>query len=256
MTRLNSAIAMILLNAFLTTGLPGAENEPQAATEKPGVYVGAGAVISGKPYVGADSKVYPVPLVGYEGERLYLRGISGGYRLVKMKRWSIGPTVRARFEGYEASDSPALSGMQDRNPTVDGGIDLAWMTDWGLFSTIVVTDLLGAHDGHELEASYTIRLPYAGFTIFPSVGVRWRSSNLVQYYYGVRDSEARPGRPAYKPDAAITPVVRLALRRDLSEKWGALLAAQYEWLDSEISNSPIVDDTSRLSLVLGVTYAF
>ncbi|MHC4518849.1 MAG: MipA/OmpV family protein [Planctomycetota bacterium] len=256
MTRLNTAIATILINAFLATGLPGAEGEPQAETGKPDVFVGIGAVISGKPYEGVDPKVYPVPLFGYEGERLYLRGISGGYRLIKMKRWSIGPTVRPRFEGYEASDSSALSGMEDRNPTVDGGIDLAWMTDWGLFSTIVVTDLLGAHDGHELEASYTLRFPYAGFEIFPSLAVRWRSSNLVQYYYGVRGSEARAGRPAYKPDAAITPAVRLALRRDLSDKWGTFLAAQYEWLDNEISDSPIVDDTSRLSLVLGVTYAF
>jgi len=256
MARANLAIATILLGFLFATASSGAESKPQPRPRKSEVYVGAGAVISGKPYDGVSSKVYPVPLFGYEGERLYLRGISGGYRLFKARNWSIGPMLRPRFEGYDASDSSALSGMKDRNPTLDGGINLGWATEHAFVNAIFVTDLLGAHDGHEVEVSGAGRFPYGGFEIIPSLGLRWRSNALVRYYYGVKATEVVAGRPAYKPDQAITPVARLAIRRRLSERWGFLLATQFEWLDDEIRDSPIVDDNSTLSVLVGAIYSF
>jgi MipA family protein len=256
MTERSIAVVGIVLSMVLAVNLVAAETEEAVASKKPEIFVGAGAVISSKPYEGVDSRIYPVPLFGYEGKRLYLRGITGGYRLIKIKGWSIGPTVRPRFEGYQASDSSDLAGMKNRNATVDAGVDMSWRTNWGLLSAVFVTDLLSAHDGLELELSYTAMFPYAGFDIIPGAALRWRSSNLADYYYGVRASEVRTGRPAYSPDEAITPVVRVAVRRELSERWGLLLAGQYEWLDSEVRDSPIVDEDSILSALLGVTYSF
>jgi len=232
------------------------ENEKPAEPEKAKVFVGGGAVISSKPYDGVDSKVYPVPMFGYEGDRLYLRGISGGYRLFKHGGWSFGPMVRPRFEGYEADDSDALRGMDDRDLTLDAGVNFEAMTKWGLFGAMFVTDLLGEHDGQECEASYTVLFPYAGFTFIPSVALRWRSENLVDYYYGVKRSEARAGRPAYSPSDTLDPVIRLAVRRKLTDHWGLLVGFQYEWLNDEISDSPIVDDDTAFSVLVGATYTF
>jgi outer membrane protein len=256
MTRANTVMTTILLGSLFATGSPGAESESEMGPRKPEIFVGAGAVVSSKPYDGLSYKVYPVPLFGYEGERLYLRGIMGGYRLFKAENWSIGPTVRPRFEGYDAGDSSALSGMKDRNATIDGGIDLAWTTKRAFVSLVVLTDLLGAHDGHEVEISGAGMFPYGPYQIIPSLGLRWRSNALVRYYYGVKPEEARADRLAYKPDQTLTPVARLAIRRRLSEKWGFLFATQFEWLDDEISDSPIVDDNSTLSIIVGATYSF
>jgi outer membrane protein len=249
-------VFVILVATVVSSAVSAAEGEPQAEPKKSKLYVGAGAVISSKPYEGIDSKIYGVPILGYEGDRLYLRGISGGYRLLRHKGWSVGPMLRPRFEGYDASDSRALSGMDDRRRTLEAGLDLSWQTDWGLLSAVALTDLLGEHDGQEIEFSYTVLLPYAGFNFIPSVGLRWRSDDLVDYYYGVRPDEARAGRPAYVPGATLTPVVRLAVRRKVSTHWGLLLGFQYEWLDSEITDSPIVEDSTSLSLLVGAAYAF
>lgn len=246
------------LGAMVLTGFAlGAEEEqPANQDEKPEIFVGAGVLVTSKPYEGVSSKVYPIPLFGYEGKRLYLRGITGGYRLLDVKGWSIGPTLRPSFGGYEADDSSALRGMDDRDVTLEGGIDLACRKDWGLLGITLLTDLLGAHDGQKVELSYTALFPYAGFTFIPGVGVQWQSSDVVDYYYGVRTSEARPGRAAYEPDDALIPLVRLAVRRELTQHWGLLFATQYEWFDSEISDSPIIEDDGSLSLMLGATYTF
>lgn len=256
MAKSHVAVAGIIVSLVLAAALAAAETEETIESERPEIFIGAGAVVRSEPFEGIDVKVYPVPLFGYEGKRLYLRGITGGYRLLQFDGWSIGPTVRPRFDGYEAGDSSALAGMKNRNATIDGGIELAKRTNWGLISAVFVTDLLGAHDGHELELSYTAIFPHAGFTFIPGVALQWQSSNLVDYYYGVKDSEVRTGRPAYSTDDTITPLVRLAVRRRISERWGLMLATQYQWLPSEISDSPIVDDNGVVSVLLGATYSF
>ncbi len=258
MLRTNLIIAAVLAISGAAVHVSGAESEgdTSAESEEAKVFVGGGAVISSKPYDGVDSKVYPIPMFGYEGERLYLRGISGGYRLFKHGGWSIGPMVRPRFEGYEADDSDALRGMDDRDLTLDGGVNLEARTKWGLFGAMFLTDVLGEHDGQEFEASYTVLFPYAGFTFIPSVALRWRSDDLVDYYYGVKRNEARAGRPAYTPSDTLDPVIRLAVRRELTDHWGLLLGFQYEWLSEEISDSPIVDDDTAFSVLVGATYTF
>lgn len=248
------AVSMLLpgLGRAAEEGVESAEVEPERAR----IYVGGGAVVSSKPYIGVDAKVYPIPVFGYEGDRLYLRGITGGYRLAKSERFSFGPILRPRFEGYEEDDSPALDGMGDRRPTLDAGLEVSYRADWGLLSAAAVTDVLGEYDGQELEFAYTARFEWAGFTFIPSAALRWRSSDLVGYYYGVEPHEARPGRPAYNPNDATNPVIRLAVARELSERWGTLVGVQHEWLDREIRNSPIVDDHASLSLLVSLAYSF
>ena len=234
----------------------GAE-EAIRVDDKPTIYVGTGAIVSSQPYVGADTRTYVVPMFGYEGKRLYMRGIMGGYRVYSKGGFSIGPIIQPSFEGYEEEDSPALQGMDDRDWSIDAGVGAFWRTDIGLFGLSCVTDILGEHDGQTLEFSYTLRFPLAGFDVIPSAGVRWESEDRVDYYYGVRSDEAvLPSRPPYEASSAINPFVRLAVRRKLTERWTLLTALQYEWLDDEIGDSPIVDEHYDASVVLGVLYSW
>lgn len=223
---------------------------------EPTFFLGLGGIVTSKPYIGVDAKAYPVPLVAYEGERLYFRGIVGGYRLISEGGWSVGPVVQPRFDGYEEDDSSALDGMEDREFSVDAGLGVSLLTEVGLFGLNVVTDLLGRHDGQEIEFSYTIMFPVAEFDIIPSVGLRWQSNDLVDYYYGVRGDEVAFNRRAYEGDDALNPYVRVAARRKLGGRWNALVALQYEWLDNEIENSPIVDDDYDASILFGALYSW
>lgn len=250
------AIIFGIVLGLATTGTLAEEMQQESQLKKAEWFVGAGAIVVSKPHIGVDAKIYPVPLFGYEGERAYLRGVMAGYRLFKGERWSLGPVLRPRFEGYEASDSSALAGMSDRDPSLDAGAEWSWRADWGLIGVSLVTDVLGKHHGQELEFSYTAMFPYGGFDFIPSVAARWRSSNLVDYYYGVRAEEETADRSAYEPGDTIAPLVRLMVRRKLSEKWSALGAAQYEWLGSEITDSPIVEDDYVVSFMLGLTYTY
>ncbi len=228
--------------------------------EGPSIHVGGGAIISSQPYVGTDARVYPLPLFTYEGRKLYFRGIMGGYWLYSFDGLSVGPVIRPRFEGYDEHDSSELRGMDDREWSIDGGLGVSWLTSIGLFGVTFVTDMLGRHNGQELDLSYTILFKWGGFDFIPSLGVRWKSENLVDYYYGVNDDEIRfdgaVSRASYDGNDAVNPYLQLAVRRKLSDRWSLLGAVQYEWLDSEITDSPIVDDDYEASFLLGILYSW
>ncbi len=252
--------AFVMVGFWVVTGWCGEVQTEAGPEDKASIYVGGGAIISSQPYVGTDARVYPIPMFAYEGKRLYFRGIMGGYWLYNVDGFSVGPVLRPRFEGYEEDDSHELEGMDDRDWSIDGGLGLAWLTDVGLFGVTFVTDLLGRHKGQELDLSYTILFKWAGFDLVPSVGLRWKSKNLIDYYYGVEDDEVRfdetISRGSYEGDDAIDPYLRMVVRRKLAGRWSLLGAVQYEWFDSEIKDSPIVDDGYETSFLLGVMYAW
>ncbi len=258
-------VGVCLVVGFLVTAgwCEETQSETTAAEEVdegPSVHVGGGAVISSQPYVGTDTRVYPLPLFTYEGKKLYFRGVMGGYWLYSFDGLSVGPVIRPRFEGYEEDDSSELEGMDDRDWSIDGGLGVSWLTDIGLFGVTFVTDMLGRHNGQELDFSYTILFKWGGFDFIPSVGVRWKSENLVDYYYGVEDEEIRfdgaVSRASYDGNDAVDPYLQLAVRRKLNDRWSLLGAVQYEWLDSEITDSPVVEDDYEASFLLGILYSW
>ncbi len=248
-------VGMLIVTAWCR----GAETNA-GRNDKPSIHLGGGVIVRSQPYVGTDSRVHPVPLFTYEGKRLYVRGVMGGYWLFSLDGLSAGPVIQPRLEGYEEDDSSLLEGMKDRDWSVDGGVGANWLTGAGLFGVTFVTDLLGRHDGQELDFSHTILFEWAGFNFISSAGVRYKSGKLIDYYYGVRRNEVRfdeaVARPAYEGNDALDPYLRLVVRRRLSERWSLLGAVQYEWLDDEISDSPIVDDGYEASLLLGVLYSW
>ncbi len=219
-------------------------------------YLGGGALISDRPYIDTDWMICPVPLSAYEGDPLSLWDMAGGYPLPAGKGWSIGPVVQPRFQGYGEEDSSALWGMDDRNWSIDAGIGASWMTKIGRFGLSGVTDMLGRHKGQELEFSYTVLFKLGGLDFIPSAGMRWKSQDLVDYYYGVRPREAMAGRPAYEGENALDPFVRLTMRHKLTGRWSLLAFAQYEWLDDEIKSSPIVDADYDASFMVGMLYSW
>jgi len=246
----------VVTAGFVATAWCRGAEMPDQDKDDPKVYLGGGAMVTSRPYAGVDTRVYPVPLFVYEGKRLYLRGLFAGYRLLMADGWSVGPIVQPRFEGYEEDDSFALKGMDDRPWSLDAGIGISWLTKIGLLGMSGVTDTLGRHNGQELEFSYTILFKLGGFDLIPSAGMRWKSHDLVDYYYGVRSEEARAGRPAYEGEDAFDPFMRLAVRRKLTERWSLVAAAQHEWLDDEISDSPIVDRDYDVSFIVGMLYSW
>lgn len=214
--------------------------------------IGTGLRVRTPVYEGEATRFLPLPFVSYRGDRLQILGPVISYRL-----WSGGPAAAAlvaapAFDGYDTGDTHAVTGMDDRHPTLHAGASLRmrglpWRTTLGL---AVYLDALDVHDGGEAIVELDTVRRMGRWMLTPAAGLRWQSAELTNYYYGVRSSEARPGRPAYAPGHSWTLQLGMRVIRAWNPRWSSMLNLGVDVLDDAVRDSPIVDADVELGLMI------
>ena len=225
--------------------------------ERPGPWqLGVGIIVLDKPYTGTDTEFKAIPVVGYIGERLQVFGPRASYLLAGNETFSLRADSIVRFSGYEPGDSAALQGMDEREITVEAGLTVSAGGAFGELSLSVLTDVLNRHSGQEAVLRYGYEITGERLVFTPFAGLRWTSSNLADYYYGVRSAEATPSRPAYSAPSSTTPLVGLTARYRLSSHWSLFGLLTTERLAGGLRDSPIVEDDYSSFLLLTLTRSF
>ncbi len=109
-------------------------------------------------------------------------------------------------------------------------------------------EITARNHGNEIRAALGIPLIESAGSLSANVGLTWKSSAIVGYYYGV------PG--AHGAGWALNPFVKLGYSRPLSSKWQLTAFVHYEHLGNAIADSPIVNARYVLTVFAGATYAF
>ena len=131
--------------AVLPLVLAGLSAGPATAAEPPPRWTfGALAIERDAPYRDLDEDLRVLPLLRFEGERAYLRGLRGGIVAVREGGFELGPFLQVRGDGYDADDSDFLAGMDDREFSLDAGVAASWRRD-GRAS--MVSDMRGPEPG-------------------------------------------------------------------------------------------------------------
>jgi MipA family protein len=227
-----------------------AEEEAQ----RPGPWhIGVGAVALDQPYAGSDTEVNGFPVVGYLGERLQVFGPRANYLLLGNETFSLKADASLRFSSYEPEDSEALQGMDERDMTLEAGFTVSAKGTLGEVDLSLLTDVLDRHSGQEAVLRYGYEIGAESLTVTPFAGLRWISSNLADYYYGVRPEEATPVRPEYSAPSATSPFVGVSARYRLTSRWSLFgMVVSYRLADGS-RESPIVEDDTSTTLLLTVT---
>jgi outer membrane protein len=221
--------------------------------------LGAGVISSPRPYDGASNQTRAIPLLEVSYKRFYLQGIRAGYRVIQEDGFGLDLRVRAQFAGYEPSDSPKLTGMEERRETAEIGIASEiglggrWSLGLGAFA-----DVLGRHDGYQVsvDLGWSRVWDRGRFGLFPSLGVVWQSAEFIDYYAGVRPEEVRPDRPAFEGHGAVNAEVGVLGFYRVAPRWRITAIAQLQRLANEFEDSPIVDRRWGYFGLLGLTYDF
>jgi outer membrane protein len=251
---------MKIINSLLTIGfLIGA---PQAhATDKyhePELSWGVGlGIISedeGYTELGSDSMAVPIFIVNYG--KFYLMGPKFGYQLYGNDNYTFGLTGNYRLDGYEAEDSPYLMGMDDRDGTLDIGVEYSYDTGFGKIGIEVVADALGEHEGYQADISFSYPINFDNGQLSPYIGAEYRSDDLVNYYYGVKSTEATQIRQFYQADSAVNLVmgIRSTWFSGPHHRFVAML--QFKAFDDSIKDSPIIDADHAYNMIFGYAYVF
>ncbi|WP_353572467.1 MipA/OmpV family protein [Candidatus Albibeggiatoa sp. nov. BB20] len=226
------------------------------AADEPSIYrVGAIALWNTEVYQGTGSEARLLPALYLKSSRWEFNFKELKYSLIDTKQFKLSPILSLDMNGYDADDSPVLTGMEDRDFSV--GLGLAAKVKLGLFdvNASIQQDISNNSDGLLADLSLGMTRPItrqliAGF----KVGATYQDSDYSNYYYGVLPSEARDSRPAYELDNTINPYVQVNAIYRLNKVWSLNSAIIYTQLDSEIEDSPIVGNGNEMTILLGITY--
>ena len=219
----------------------------------------AGVGIVEHPYKQYDHDLYPVPVINYEGDNFWFRGLGGGYYL-----WNDG-TDQLSVMGYWSpmyfkpgdSDNSQLRKLDKRKSTVMAGISWMHHTQYGSLRTALSGDILDNSNGVVWDTAWVYRYTNGGLTLTPGIGVEWNSENQNQYYYGVSHHEAaKSGLRSYDPSNSWNPYLELTANYRFANSWSVYGTARYTRLSDEITDSPMVDKSWTGLLSTGVTYTF
>lgn len=204
--------------------------------------LGAGVIVSPRPYLDADAEITALPVLGLRYKAFYFEGIRTGFRGRPHPNLELDGFVQARFDGFEEGDSPALAGMADRDLSMDAGFGVAGKWDGAEVGLSVLADVLDESDGQEVELRLGFPFDAGNWRLTPSATVAWLSEDLVGHYFGVLPGEARPGRPAYAGDDTVSFEVGFRALRIFDSGWTLLLDVGAVAHGGEIRDSPIVDE--------------
>lgn len=216
--------------------------------------LGAGVGIESAPYKGDGTKFTPIPLFFFDDKWVHMLGTTAD---LKIGTWSnVSLALRGKFaigDGYKQSDAPILNGMQNRNDAFWYGPSLAWRTAFG---TLSGDFLLGGNKGEMANISFGKTFDYGHFSFEPHVDAEWLSRKYVDYYYGVRPSEAQTGRPEYAGTSTYNMSLGTRVDYKFTPHQSVILDIGVSHLGSGITDSPLVGKKFIPQAKIGYLYQF
>lgn len=218
--------------------------------------VGLGGIVKVEPYNGSKNKALILPYIDAKYNGFYIRGLEGGFEQ-KIGDVSAALMLKGRLDGYKSSDSDELGGMEERKYALDGGIKLAYQyKNIGSFSIGALTDISGVHKGCEFFTEYSRAHFFDKSTLIPFASIRFQDEKLANYYYGVKENEAKPSRAAYLPSSAINYEMGARYIYAIDQKSSIITIISYTLLDDKITKSPIIDKNGVAKAAIFYGYKF
>ena len=229
---------------------------PVADAAEGSAALGGAAYIGTANYVGESTHYDQVPLILYQGNRVFAHGTTVGFGLLQNDWFTIGPLARARLNGVRPDDNPDLAGIAERKSSIDGGVTAALKTRYGELHATAVRELTNRHDGREFELSYRLPLSFDRWRLTPWLSYRKFDQNLSNYYYGVDQAESTRDRPAYLPGKADNLVYGLNTAYAVSDQFLVFANLGVEEMDDVIAASPIVASSTNKRGFVGASWTF
>ena len=224
----------------------------------PPVYFAAGAMASVERslYVGGDDRVVLLPLAIAQLGPVYLRGPSLGLYVYARDGLTVATGFSLDLTDTDRGDSRRLADMVELDRAVLGGLEVSYDADWGGVSLSVATDVSGAHDGFFVRIDGRRSLEMGRLEVEPRIGLAWKSAEVNRYYYGVGAADVTAVRPFYEPDAGLGFELGLTVAYPLAERHTLRFEAVAELVSDEVSDSPIVERSSRARIGVGYLFRF
>ncbi len=220
--------------------------------------VGLGIIARSSPYHDYRGGVYQViPAITYTGERFQIFGPFRQIGLAGRGKLRLAATGEYRIGAYEEDDSDILTGMGDAEGSFMVGLAVQSELPAGIdVSLSYAHDALDRIGGGEARLEIDKSFQAGIFRLAPRLGLNWMSSGLANNDFGVPADQAISGRPAYDVGSVLSSEAGLGLFVDMASDWQVIISASVEFLDTAVTESPIVSEASLVKGFGAVSYVF
>ncbi|WP_462158128.1 MipA/OmpV family protein [Pseudoalteromonas sp. GB56] len=231
-----------------------------------------------------DITLVVLPDIRYFGERFYLFNTSVGWTFKETPKYSLslegqlnqdGLMFPHKYRGILAAASPPLdinplpdpdtkvSGSSTQEPkfeiektALEKNLTYNAAAVWRYYGWLDASvswgkDISAGHDGDEISAHIKKSSNMGDWTVEGLLGVDYKSSKLLNYYYGVSDDQ---GRNIYRPSGGFNWRGQLQLAYPWGENKWLVGALRYEQLSDEIVSSPLIVKDHTVSYFIGVKW--
>ncbi len=221
--------------------------------------LGAGVGFGIEPYRNYDSSALPIPILYYDSDTFYYRGLTGGYHLYKDRINTLSFVAfynPLQFKPEDAKDW-SMKQLNKRKSSIMAGMKYQNQSRFGIVKLMMAADIIDNSNGVLADLSYGYRFNFGNASITPEIGSYWNSKKYNKYYFGIDGGEAqRSGLAHYSPGASWLPYVGLGYRHKVNNHITVALKGQVTKLSDEIKDSPMVSRSYQSSLFFGANYTF
>lgn len=228
----------------------------QKSLDSTGYLYGLGVSTNKEIYKGYNRRTIPLPIIGYKGEKLKVFGPFISYQVSQKSGFNFFIQAAPRFQGFDDSDSDIFVGMKDRKFSMDVGAAFSYeANEWKIkFSSMF--DVLNRSNGAELVTSLSHTFRFGPIFLEPRLTFSYLDSNHVDYYYGVDKDEVTEIRNEFTGKSALNTGLGLSISTPILFNGFTQLNIQRTWFSDEITESPLVEDHSNISVRLLYTRNF
>ena len=222
--------------------------------------LGGGIRLGQSPYLAPDNEdqrtLDLIPMYLYEGKYLFFRGTAGGVHIVNSDAWELNLLARYRFQKLDPNSNSFYQGINERKQTLDAGLEMKAKGSWGGLQLSWLTDTLNRHNGEEVSLAYRYDFIHGPWTLSPFISWRWQDQSLTDYYFGVSAAEARPDLPEFSAGESQWVSFGLNTSWQITDRIMLFGNVGFGGSESEVLNSPLVEEAAASAAFVGGTYIF
>lgn len=238
-------IAFTLLG--LSSALACAQQTERFVGDLGGMLMGSTALVRG-----AEASTSALPYVYGDWGRVYARVDTFGLRTVPLGHGHLELAARVSTEGFDGRKT-AFPALADRASPLPVGIGTFQRTPLGGVFAYLMHDARSG--GQFAELNWAVQTRLGAWTLYPQLGLQYRSSAYVAHLYGVSAAEsAATGLARWQPGASWAPMASLQATLPLSGEWSFQAVLRQRWFDGAVADSPLVKTRSQTSGLLALTY--
>jgi len=149
-----------------------------------------------------------------------------------------------------------LSRLRDRNMAALAGLEYSYFNGPWQIQAAALQDISGVHDGTEIRLAVSYQHIFDRNQITFASGLAWQSQDITDYYYGLDASEVSRPELEFKAESGIARFAKISWTRKLNKRWALVSTIQLRQFDSNLQNSPLLEESTVVTGFIGGRYHF